>query len=405
MWDIVKISDFCEVGRGSSPRPIIDQRYFEGGDIPWIKIADATTSGKFIYETREYVNEFGASFSRYLEPGSLIVAASGSLGQIKFLGVKGCIHDGWLYLSKYNDEKIDKEYLYHALLYIADTFESMAYGAAIQNINTDILRETKIPLPPLPLQQRIAAVLGRYDELLDNYQKQVTAMNSLAQEIYREWFLRGRGPEVLDDIEGELPTGWSTVELSNMSSLIQRGITPSYDDEGEILCLNQRCIRENRIDYSTGRLQNKNPGKKVIQFGDILINSTGEGTLGRTAQVYEVPEEVVTVDTHVTIARPAAGIPVEYYGFLVTNLEDYFVSMALGATGQTELSREAIGKAKVIKPTVEAMQEFSRIVAPMKRKTINLLCQMDALRTTRDALLPRLLSGQLAIDKLALAES
>ena len=84
-----RLADLAEIGRGSSPRPITDQRYFENGDIPWIKIADATASGKYIYETKEHVNEYGASFSRKLKPESLIIAASGTLGFPKFLGVEG----------------------------------------------------------------------------------------------------------------------------------------------------------------------------------------------------------------------------------------------------------------------------------------------------------------------------
>jgi hypothetical protein len=95
----VKIRDVCEVERGSSPRPIMDRKYFDGGTIPWIKIADATKSGKFLYETKEKVNEYGASFSRLLPKGSLIIAASGTLGYVQMLGVDGCIHDGWLHLK------------------------------------------------------------------------------------------------------------------------------------------------------------------------------------------------------------------------------------------------------------------------------------------------------------------
>lgn len=98
-WKRTQIGSICDVVRGSSPRPIADQRYFEGGTIPWIKIADATKSGRYLYDSREKVNEFGASFSRLLRKGSLIVAASGTLGYTQMLGVSGCIHDGWLYLS------------------------------------------------------------------------------------------------------------------------------------------------------------------------------------------------------------------------------------------------------------------------------------------------------------------
>jgi type I restriction enzyme S subunit len=96
MWPNRKFGEIADISRGSSPRPIADSRYFDGGTIPWIKIADATKSGKFLYETKEHVNEFGASFSRRLPPGTILVAASGTLGYTQILGVEGCAHDGWL---------------------------------------------------------------------------------------------------------------------------------------------------------------------------------------------------------------------------------------------------------------------------------------------------------------------
>src|SRR5439155_11933550 len=95
-WAVRKVGELADVARGSSPRPIADQRYFDGGNIPWIKIADATKSGKYLYYTKEKVNEFGASFSKRLPTGSLIIAASGTLGYPQMLGVPGCVHDGWL---------------------------------------------------------------------------------------------------------------------------------------------------------------------------------------------------------------------------------------------------------------------------------------------------------------------
>src|SRR4051812_29211724 len=100
-WRTVRLGDMCDICRGSSPRPIADQRYFDAGTIPWIKIADATKSGKYLYSTKEHVNEFGASFSRLLPRHSLIIAASGTLGYPQFLGVAGCAHDGWLIPSNF----------------------------------------------------------------------------------------------------------------------------------------------------------------------------------------------------------------------------------------------------------------------------------------------------------------
>lgn len=144
-WRIMKLMDVVEVGRGSSPRPISDKKYFDNGDIPWIKIADATASEMYIAETKEYVNEYGASFSRKLSAGSLILAASGTLGFPMFLAMDGCIHDGWLYFT--NLKEISIEYLYYILFMLRDTFNSVSYGAAIQNINTAIVRNIKVILP------------------------------------------------------------------------------------------------------------------------------------------------------------------------------------------------------------------------------------------------------------------
>ena len=144
-WEKKKIGDVIEVGRGSSPRPIADQKYFVDGDIPWLKIADATASNIFIYKTKQYVNEYGASFSRKLPIGSIVVAASGTLGFPMILGVEACIHDGWLYFKGIDDTL--KEYFYFSFTGLRKYFEAISYGAAIQNINTGIVRQSPFIIP------------------------------------------------------------------------------------------------------------------------------------------------------------------------------------------------------------------------------------------------------------------
>jgi type I restriction enzyme S subunit len=168
-WKIVEVGDVCNVGRGSSPRPIVDQKYFEGGTIPWIKIADATKSGKYLYETKEHVNEYGASFSRLLPKGSLILAASGTLGFPQLLGVDGCVHDGWLYINEFDGAT--RDYLYYLFKSKQVFFSNSAYGAAIQNINTTILREMEITLPPIEVQNKFSHYVSEIDQLLQNIER------------------------------------------------------------------------------------------------------------------------------------------------------------------------------------------------------------------------------------------
>ena len=152
-WKIKKIGNICFVGRGSSPRPINDKAYFENGSIPWIKIADATNSKMFILDTKECVNEFGASFSRKLSAGGLIIATSGTLGFCIFLGVEGCIHDGWIYTSNYK-KNIRPAFLFYVINDFRRHLNNLSYGAAIQNINTNIIRNLSVFVPSEELLDR-----------------------------------------------------------------------------------------------------------------------------------------------------------------------------------------------------------------------------------------------------------
>ncbi|MFL6284260.1 MAG: restriction endonuclease subunit S [Pyrinomonadaceae bacterium] len=181
-WRQVKIGEVCVIGRGSSPRPIDDNIYFEDGTIPWIKIADATASGKFLYETKEHVNKYGASFSRFLNEGSLIIATSGTLGFCIMLGVKGCVHDGWLYIPEYR-EGVTPNFMYFVINALTEYFNNLSYGAAIQNINTDILRETPMTLPTQDVLNKFIEIVTVIDKKIDCLSKQLIELRQMRDKL------------------------------------------------------------------------------------------------------------------------------------------------------------------------------------------------------------------------------
>ncbi len=245
VWPEKKIGELADITRGSSPRPIVDTRYFEGGTIPWVKIADATKSGKFLTDTKEHINEFGASFSKRLPPGTILVAASGTLGYTQILGVEACAHDGWLILQ--NLRGLDRDFAYYALKTKERHFFNSGSGAAIQNINTDILRQTEIPCPPLPVQRQIAGILSAYDELMENSQRRVRILEEMARAIHREWFVHFRFPGHKNLLRvasplGDIPKGWQVKKLGEIlefkygKALKQEtrheGIVPVYGSSG-----------------------------------------------------------------------------------------------------------------------------------------------------------------------------
>lgn len=169
-WSRSKVGESVFVGRGSSPRPISDQVYFENGDIPWLKIADATASHIYVHKTKLHVNSYGASFSRKLQPGSIVVAASGTLGFPIFLATEACVHDGWLYFDEVPEHMT--EYFYFTFFYLKEYFERISYGAAIQNINTGIVKGAPLILPPKELLEAFSKKAGNIFKIILDLQKQ-----------------------------------------------------------------------------------------------------------------------------------------------------------------------------------------------------------------------------------------
>lgn len=133
--------------------------------------------------------------------------------------------------------------------------------------------------------------------------------------------------------------------LKEFINYIARGISPSYDSKG-IIVLNQKCIRNQRVSIEDARIHNIDKKSvsldKILHNYDVLINSTGVGTLGRVAQIKNIKDKM-TVDSHITIVRPnLEKIDGEFFGYCIKTQENFIETLGVGATGQTELSRDAI---------------------------------------------------------------
>jgi type I restriction enzyme S subunit len=263
-----------------------------------------------------------------------------------------------------------------------------------------------LEVPPLPspkVQDQIASILSAYDDLVENNTRRIGILEEMAQMIYREWFVNFRFPghEIVEMVESEMgliPRGWMVEPLREVATLISRGISPQYDDDARGIVINQKCIRDGRLSLEHSRRQSKKISEdKLIRLGDVLINSTGVGTLGRVAQVLE-PISDCTVDSHVSIVR--SKLNSEFFGRTLLQLEEHFERLGVGSTGQTELSRERIGSTTVIVPTAEWQERFSQVVAPINKMTVCCLARNSNLRQTRNLLLPRLVSGEVSVQQV-----
>ena len=141
---------------------------------------------------------------------------------------------------------------------------------------------------------------------------------------------------------------WISKTLGEITSFISKGIPPKYveeENQDTVRVLNQKCNRDFEISYDESRMHNaavkKVPEDKFLRYGDVLINSTGTGTAGRVAQLFNVSTPT-TIDGHMILIRPTDEIESLYYGYAVKSQQKKIESLAEGSTGQTEINRQRL---------------------------------------------------------------
>ena len=341
--------------------------------------------------------------------GDLLFTQRGTLGQVGLIPADSryeryVVSQSQMKLTA-DESRVDPRYVYHYFRLPSTVQEILnrTITAGVPHINLRILKAFEIPLPPLRIQRAISVFAQEYDDLIATNCRRIQLLEDAACLLYREWFVHLRFPgHELATINGGVPSGWENSRISDQAIFLNRGITPKYDEAAKCLVINQKCIRDGRLSMVQARRQSKDvKPDRLIRVGDVLINSTGAGTLGRVAQV-RAPISDCTVDTHVTIARPIDVDSAAYFGQALLSLAPVFSDMGKGATNQLELSRADIGAVAIWLPTLDLRRNFHRLVWPMLEQAEQLSLANVSLEMSRDLLLPKLMSGQLDVSGIPL---
>lgn len=185
-WDCESLKNLCTIVRGGSPRPI---EQFLGGDIPWIKISDATDGDNiYLNSTKEYIIKEGVKRSRLVKSGSLIFANCGvSLGFARIITFDGCIHDGWLAMEDI-DLRLDKVFLLQSLNQMTEYFREIAPAGTQPNLNTAIMKAYKQVIPPIELQRDFIRFVKEVNKSKFEVQKALDKAQLLFDSLMQKYF-------------------------------------------------------------------------------------------------------------------------------------------------------------------------------------------------------------------------
>ena len=282
--------------RGKTPKrfdsgiPVLSAANVKKGKI---KIDD-----KFI--SREYYDKW--TTRGFIKPGDILITTEAPVGEIaKVPGDQIYMISRRVFALQVNDKLADKTYIYYLLLTegVLKYFESISHGATAPRIYKDEVLKLKIDLPDLPTQKKIASILSAYDDLMENNNLRIKLLEDMAEEIYKEWFVRFRFPgyentkfmdkeskEVQHGTKGAVPKGWEKCRIENLVSEIGRGPSLNYEipeEEGKPV-LNQSCIRNGLIELQKVLYAEditKSKANCYLRKNDVLINYMGDGNLGR----------------------------------------------------------------------------------------------------------------------------
>ena len=255
-------------------------------------------------------------------------------------------------------------------------------GGTRKAVTKGDLERFPVPVPPLAEQRAIAGVLGALDDKIESNRKLAGTLREYGQALLSQVMLQN-----------------STFSpLRSVVASVARGVAPSYVEDSESpLVLNQRCIRNGRVELSAARRMSHRTvtPERLAQQGDVLVNSTGTGTLGRVARWNG---NTVFVDGHVSVVKPdAEKFSPTVLAYLLLSCQTEIEELAEGSTGQTELSPKRLLDFQIAMPKAINAEKVEPELLDLELRGEKALQESDALEMLRDALLPELLSGRLRV--------
>ena len=395
-WKSFQVGEIGKVITGKTPKTSISDNY--GGYIPFLTPSD-DMSVKYVRKTAKTLTEKGLSEVKnaILPANSVCVSCIGSdLGKV-VIATRPTVTNQQINSIVVDEARFDISFVYYAMRILGKKLNFISKtSTAVPIVNKSSFSSYEIECPSLKKQKQIAAVLSVLDAKIECNRMINDNLMQQAVTIFKSWFVE------YSPFDGIEPKEWETVNLEKITSLISRGIAPKYSDNSDQIVINQKCIRNHMIDLSQARTHTpKVINEKWLRFGDLLINSTGDGTLGRAAQVWFQPPNI-TVDSHVTVVRPAKENLIFYIGLWGVLHEREIESLHTGSTGQTELPKERVKALELHLPDNGTLDRFNTLIAPMAAAIVSKQNENNKLATLRDALLPKLMSGEIDVSAVQL---
>lgn len=330
------------------------------------------------------------SQSKVSGPG-VVIGRKGTLGSVFYSECDYWPHDTTLWSKDFKGN--NPKFVYYALKLIR--FENFDAGAANPTLNRNHIHGLPITIPELTVQDDIVSVLEKYDELIENNKRRIELLEESARQLYKEWFVRFRFPghEHVKIIDG-VPEGWRSLELSEAVAVIKDTVDPkNLPEETPYLGLEHLPRRSFTLNNweSAGKVTST---KYAFQTGDILFGKI-------RPYFHKVGFSLVDgiTSSDAIVMRPRLK---KYYFIVLSEVSsDQFVALASKTVREgSKMPRadwDVLKKRVILEPPQKTLDVFNNQLESILSQCKLLSFQMANLAKARDLLLPKLMSGEIAV--------
>jgi len=423
-WPRVPVSKVANIVLGGTPnRKVL--KYWNG-HIPWATAKDiVNANSRYIHKVKEFITEEGLknSAAKLLPKGTILITARGTVGTLAKLGCDMAFNQTCYAIIQ--NESIDRDFLYYALKGTMTEMKALTYGTVFETITTKSFDSWFIALPPLSEQRAIAHILGMLDDKIELNRRMSETLEQIARAIFKAWFVdfepvrakmsgrwkKGQSlpglpahlwdlfPDRLVNSElGEIPEGWQVGKLSDLCST-QYGYTANSVDEPigpkflRVTDINKR----NWIEWGAVPYCQIHPDTKpayALKIGDLVVARMADP--GKSAII---EEEVDAVFASYLVRLKTKSLSHSYYiyGYLKSHLYAEYSKGARSGSVQSNMNAKVIVGARLVIPPNKVMEHFLEMILPLRQRIVSNVRQSNSLAALRDALLPKLISGEIRI--------
>ncbi|HBF6273372.1 TPA: restriction endonuclease subunit S [Clostridioides difficile] len=266
-------------------------------------------------------------------------------------------------------------------------------GTTRLRISRKNLENIKIFLPKLEVQNKIVEALDKAQELINKRKEQIEALDELVKSRFVEMF----GDPINNTKKFDMK------KIKEISIYLKRGVSPKYVEQSNIKVINQKCIYWRNLKVENCKYYDENLKEKIedifLKQNDILINSTGTGTLGRCVKFNKIDNSEYIADSHVTVLRSISNnLNSDYFAalFEFTNIQDTIYRKCVnGSTNQIELSVSKLGEYLIMVPPIEFQNQFSEFVKQVDKLKLKIETNLKELEDNFNSLMQKAFKGEL----------